>query len=67
MGNSDSHSATTGTDEAENESKINENDEDMPLGPIARVPVQMDRGQPRSPRGKSEDYCDRGSLFALRR
>ena len=40
----DSHSAKNGMDEAEDGRKINENDDDMLLEPIARVPVQMDHG-----------------------
>ena len=31
-------------DESEDGRKINENDDDMLLEPIARVPVQMDHG-----------------------
>ena len=41
---SDSHSAKNGIDEAENDRKIDENDDGMLLEPIARVPVQMDHG-----------------------
>ena len=44
MNDSDSHSAKNGMDEAEDGRKINENDDDMLLEPIARVPVQMDHG-----------------------
>ena len=33
-----------GTDEAEDDRKINENDDDVLLEPITRVPVQMDHG-----------------------
>ena len=44
MDDSDSHSAKNGIDEAENDRKINENDDGMPLEPMTRVPVQMDHG-----------------------
>ena len=44
MDDSDSHSAKNGMDKAENDSKINENDDGMPLEPMTRVPVQMDHG-----------------------
>ena len=40
MDNSDSHSANHGIDEAENDRKINENDDDMLLERITRAPVQ---------------------------
>ena len=65
MNDSDSHSAKNGIHEAEDDRKFDENDDDMPLEPITRVPGQMDHGQPRFFLGKSEDSCDRGSLFAL--
>ena len=41
---SDSHSAKNGIDEAENDRKINENDDGMLLEPMTRVPGQMDHG-----------------------
>ena len=41
---SDSHSAKNCIDDAENDRKINENDDGMPLEPMTRVPVQMDHG-----------------------
>ena len=44
MDDSDSHSAKNGMDEAENDRKIDENDDGMLLEPIARVPVQIDHG-----------------------
>ena len=44
MDHSDSHSAKNGIDEAEDDRKFDENDDDMPLEPITRVPVQMDHG-----------------------
>ena len=44
MDDSDSHSAKNGIDEAEDDRKFDENDDDMPLEPITRVPVQMDHG-----------------------
>ena len=44
MNDSDSHSAKNGIHEAEDDRKFDENDDDMPLEPITRVPVQMDHG-----------------------
>ena len=42
MNDSDSHSAKNGIDEAENDRKINENDDDMLLERITRAPGQGD-------------------------
>ena len=54
--------------ETEIDRKMNENDDDgMLLKPITRVPGQIDHGSPQFSLCKSEDSCDRGSLFALRR
>ena len=41
---SDSQSAENCIDGPKIDRKMNENDDDMPLEPITRVPVQMDHG-----------------------
>ena len=44
MNDSDSHSLKNGIDEAEDDRKFDENDDDMSLEPITRVPGQMAHG-----------------------
>ena len=67
MDDGDRHSAKNSIDEAENDSKINGNDDDTLLEPITRAPGQDGRRRSSVFRRKSEDSCGRGSLFPLRR